>query len=568
MKRRWHYLNKHADFVAQLSAELGISSALVQVLVNRGLQEAEKIKDFFNHTAVNFSSLEDIPQIKEAAEYVLSFIKRGKKITIYGDYDVDGVTSTALLVNAFKEMGARNINYYIPHRFSEGYGLNKTAVKKLADAGTELIVTVDCGISNYEEVNYAKELGLNVVISDHHLPPVVYPKADFIVNPKTNNNSFAARDLAGVGVAFMLIEQMFLLLGFPPYSCSKKYLDLVALGTIADIVPLLEENRHLTVMGLQQLNNFSRVGLKTLAQVAGIEKKASARDVSFLLAPRINAAGRMDHANISVELLLASNFQEAKSLAQQLNQLNVRRQNTGNLILEEVLAQIAGEKNFSDNVFVLSSKNWHPGIIGIVASQTVKKYNKPTVLISEQEGVGRGSIRSPEGVNIFEPLSKCGYLLKDFGGHKEAAGFEIDLDKIPEFKEAYTKILNETVSNEEMLPVLEIDLVLPKESITFQLAGELQRLAPFGQSNKMPIFSTKELSIIDFRYLSGNKHLKITLSDGKNLIDGIAFGLGELFDLLMHGQHFEVAFCLEINEWQGERKLQLNIKDIREAVDA
>lgn len=565
MKRRWHYLNREADFVANLSEELKVSQTLVQILVNRGLQDPEKIKDFFNYTKGYFLSAGDIPQTKEAAEYVLKFIKADKKITIYGDYDVDGVTSTALLVTAFKEMGARQINYYIPHRFSEGYGLNKTAIKKLADAGTELIVTVDCGISNYDEITYAKTLGLSVVVSDHHLPPVVYPKADFIVNPKTNNKSFAARDLAGVGVAFMLAEQMFQLLGFASYSCSKKYLDLVALGTIADIVPLLEENRHLAALGLQQLNHFSRLGLKTLAQIAGIEKKVSARDISFVLAPRINAAGRMEHAKISVDLLLASNFQEAKALAQQLNELNILRQNTGNSILEEVLAQIADEKDHNDNAFVLFSKNWHPGILGIVASQTVKKYNKPTVLISEQEGVGRGSIRSPEGVNIFEPLSKCGYLLKDFGGHKEAAGFEIELSKIPEFKAAYTKILNETVSNEDMLPVLDIDLILPKEKITAQLAHELQRMAPFGQSNKMPIFSTKDLSVIDFRYLSGNKHLKITLSDGKNLIDGIAFGMGELFDLLMHGHRFEIAFCLEINEWQGEKKLQLNIKDIREA---
>lgn len=566
MRKRWKNTSKPSIKTQQLQQEINLHPVILQILLNRGIEDKNKVRAFFEPTIHDFSSIEDIPNIRPAAEYLLKAIKNKRKIAVYGDYDVDGITSTALYIKTFKELGAEHVLPYIPHRFSEGYGLNKEALKKLKDQQVELIVTTDCGISNYEEVNYAKELGLNIIITDHHLPPVLLPKADFIVNPKLNNNPYASRDMAGVGVAFTLAEQLFRQAGAKPYSQSLKYLDLVVLGTIADVVPLLGENRLLTIFGLKNIHREPRIGLRALAEVAGIDhRQASVRDIGFALAPRLNAAGRMDHANLSLELLLEENPNKARHIAGRLNELNTKRQNLGNNILEEVNKFL---KNISDlqkhKVFIMSSHKWHPGIIGIVAAQIVKQYNRPTILIAESEKEGRGSIRSFEGVNIYEPLSRCAYLLKDFGGHKEAAGFEIELNKIEEFKHAYAEIMNENVKPEDLIPVLNIEMELGKQDINFQLAEKLQQLAPFGQGNPQPVFSTKEISIIDFRKIGDGTHLRLTLTDGKNMIDGVAFGLSNLASLLSHGKKFEIAFSLDINEWNGERKLQLNIKDIRE----
>ncbi len=564
--KRWQYNTKVSPLLPELQQNLDVHPVILQVLINLGIEEPEKIRSFFSPTQQDLSALTDIPHIKEAAQFMLDTIKANKKIAVYGDYDVDGITSTALYIKAFKELGATQVLPYLPHRFSEGYGLNKKALEHLRKENVEVVITTDCGISNYEEVNYAKELGLDVVVTDHHLPPVLLPKANHLVNPKLNNKSFPARELAGVGVAFKLVEQIFRLVGAAPHTNSLKYLDLVVLGTIADVVPLLNENRTLSIFGLRNIRQHPRTGIRALAESAGIDcRTMNVRDIGFALAPRLNAAGRMDHAKLSLELLLEDNPNKARHIAKQLNELNIKRQNLGTVALEDVTKHLQTLPDINDKkVFVFSSKKWHPGIIGIVAAQIVKQYNRPTILISEGEHEGRGSIRSFEGVNIFEPLSRCAYLLKDFGGHKEAAGFEIELSKIEEFKKAYAEIIQETIKPENLVPVLNIETPLSRSDINFALAEKILKLSPFGQGNPLPVFSTKELSIIDFRKIGDGSHLKITLSDGKNLIDGVAFGLSKLQDLLNHGKHFEIAFSLDINEWNGERKLQLNIKDIRE----
>ena len=479
------------------------------------------------------------------------------------------MTGTTLLLTSLRELGATRLSHYIPHRFNEGYGLNKEAIAGLKAQGTEVLLTVDCGVSNYEEIKYAKELGLQVVVTDHHMPPVVLPDADFIVNPKLNNTAFSARNISGVGVAFKLIEQMFRLKGATAYSHTRKYLDLVVLGTIADVVPLVDENRIFAVEGLAQLNLRARNGVKALADICNLtEAPIEVKDVGFGLAPRLNAAGRLDSASVALRLLLEKDYHVAKKMAQQLNALNNQRQEIGLSIKTQVVAAIeAMPTKTTEKVFVLSAAGWHPGILGIVAAQIVKIYNRPTALISVQEsGDCRGSIRSVEGIDIFEPLSSCGYLLKDFGGHKEAAGFEIAAERIEEFKQKFARAIDAAVGMDNLIPTLEIEMTLPKEQITLDSAKRLLALAPFGQTNPMPLFVTTELSLYDYRVIGNGDHLKLSFTDGERIIDGVGFGMGQLYEALRTVKKVSVAFNLAINTWQGKTSLQLIVKDLRPAM--
>jgi single-stranded-DNA-specific exonuclease len=541
------------------------AEVVAAVLRNRKISAPAEVTTFLNPSLQDLAPLEQIPNIAEAAVYLLKNLH--KKITIYGDYDVDGVTGTTLLYSALQKLGAAKLDYYIPHRFSEGYGLNKTAVQKIQENGTEIIVTVDCGISNYEEIKYAKELGLSVIVTDHHNPPVIFPPADFLVNPKMNNDpTFSGRNIAGVSVAFKFAEQMFRLKGHAPYSQTKQYLDLVLLGTIADVVPLLEENRALAIFGLREINPQKRVGVRALADAAGLTGQTlTARDIGFGLGPRINAAGRLGDSAIAVKLLLETNYQRAKQLALELNKLNAERQEIGSRINAQITAAIEKlpDKN-AEKVFILAAEGWHPGIIGIVAAQIVRQHNRPTVLIAVSGEGGRGSIRSLAGLDIFSPLQKCAYLLKDHGGHKEAAGFEIARDRIEEFKQAYRQALAENSTADNYIAKLPIDAALPKEQITAALAEELEKLNPFGQSNPQPVFTTTELSIYDFAKIGGNKqHLKFSLTNGQDIIDGVGWNMANLYPLIQKNLNLEIAFNLSINEWQGRQKLQLIIKDLR-----
>ena len=433
---RWQYPNDSDDATATDAQIESGEPLLLGILQRRGISSAERQQDFLNPPLEQLHALDKIPNLKEAAQLILQEAEAGRKLTIYGDYDVDGTTGSALLITALQELGINKVSHYTPHRFLEGYGLGKTAITKLKEQGTELIITVDCGISNYEEVKLANSLGIKTIITDHHLPPILLPPAAFVVNPKLNNSDFASRHLAGVGVAFALAEQLFRLRGFAPYSKSQKYLDLVALGTVADVAPLVDENRVLVYHGLERMRKKPRAGIKALIEVSETDgTKLTARDIGFKLAPRINAAGRTASATVALELLIEKEQSKAKHKAEHLNELNIQRQNLGLDIQNSAIAEIEQLPNL-DKVpaVVLASDQWHAGIIGIVASHLVRLYNRPTALIAVKEGRGRGSIRAPEGINIFEPLTKCGYLLRDFGGHKGAAGFEIDEANIEKFR--------------------------------------------------------------------------------------------------------------------------------------
>jgi len=557
--KRWQVSRQEKEAAQEISKASKISTILAQALINRGLSGIAEIDAFITPKLNFLSNPYDIPDMEKAAQRVLLAKEKRERVAVYGDYDVDGVTGTAILLLTLKDLGI-DATYYIPHRYSEGYGLNNNAIKKLFDEGIKLIVTVDCGISNVIEIEYANSLGMEVVVTDHHNPPKMLPKAYSIVNPKLIDGNHRARELSGAGVAFKFAWGLYRSAGIKDSTNLMEMLDLAGLGTIADVVPLLDENRILAIYGLKNLNDCKRIGLRSLIDATGIKKKITSSTVNFAISPRLNSAGRIEHASLSVELLTTKDELIAKKLALELNRLNSKRQGIGSQIQEEVFAKI-GEK--PERSIVLSGNSWNPGVIGIVASKVVDRYNRPAVLIGVNEGIGRGSARSIDGINIFNVLSECKDLFTDFGGHKKAAGFEVVEDNIPELTRRLKEIIDGIVSDEELVPALEIESALDPKDITMSLASELELLDPHGEENPPPVFVSYGLKLIDMRRVGDGTHLKARFTDGKVTLDSIGFSLGDLASKLKLGDLYDLAYNLEVNEFNGLESAQLNLVDIR-----
>jgi single-stranded-DNA-specific exonuclease len=557
--KRWLVSRQEKEAAQEISKSSRISTTLAQVLINRGMSGISEIDAFITPKLNYLSNPYEIPDMEKAAQRVLSAKNNAERVAVFGDYDVDGVTGTAILLLTLKDLGI-DVTYYIPHRYSEGYGMNNSAVKKLYDEGVRLIVTVDCGISNLLEIEYANSLGMEVVVTDHHNPPEVLPKAHAIVNPKLIDGDHRARELSGAGVAFKFAWGLYRTAGIKDSSNLMDMFDLAGLGTIADVVPLLDENRILAVYGLKSLNNCNRAGLRSLIESVGIKKKITSSSVNFAIAPRLNSAGRLEHASLSVELLITKDQLKAKTLALELNRLNSKRQSIGKQIQEEVFGKI-GEN--PEKSIVLCGNSWNPGVIGIVASQVVEKYYRPAVLIGVNEGIGRGSARSIDGINIFSALNECRDLFSDFGGHKKAAGFEVVEGNIPELIRRLKEIIDDLIVDEDLMPALEIEMVLDPKEITMGLASELELLDPHGEENPPPVFASYGIKLIDMRRVGDGSHLKARFTDGKVTLDSIGFSLGSMADKLVLGDNYDLAYNLEVNEFNGFESAQLNLVDIR-----
>ncbi len=557
--RKWLITPQDKDTACELSRASNISATLAQVLINRGVSSTSELDAFITPKLNFLTNPYDIPDLEKAANRILLAKADKEKVAVYGDYDVDGVTGTSILLLALKDLGI-DATYYIPHRYNEGYGMNNEAVKKLYDEGVRLIITVDCGISNLIEVEYANSLGMEVIITDHHNPPSKLPKAYAIVNPKLIDGGHKTREMSGAGVAFKFAWGLYRAAGISDSSKLMDMFDLAGLGTIADIVPLIGENRILAVYGLKCLNSNIRVGLKSLIESAGIKKRITSNIVNYTIAPRLNSAGRLEHASLSVELLTTKDAARAETLAGELNKLNSKRQSIGNQIQQEVFARIGDSP---EKAVILSGDSWNPGVIGIAASQVVDKYYRPAVLIGIAEGIGRGSARSIDGIDIFSVLDQCRDLFMDFGGHKKAAGFEISEDKIPELTRRLRKIFDDLISDEDLTPALEIESVLDPKQINMGLASELELLNPYGEENPTPVFASLGLKLIDMRRVGDGSHLKTRFTDGSVVLDSIGFSMGELADKLRLGESYDLAYNLEVNEYNGYGSAQLNLVDIR-----
>lgn len=543
---------------------MNISKTLANILCNRGILSPSDAENFLSPRLAGLRDPFEIPGIIEAAKRVLLARERGEKVLVYGDYDVDGVTGTSILVQTFKLLGI-DCSYYIPHRYGEGYSLSLDSVKKIAETGVKLLVTVDCGIGSAIEVEEANALGMDVVITDHHNLPRQLPKAVAIVNPKQIKGEHPSKYLSGAGVAFKFAWALLRTAGIKDSLFLTSLLDLASLGTISDVVPLTGENRILAVGGLNLINERKRLGIKQLADSAALRGKIGVNQIYFAIAPRINAAGRLEHASKSVDLLLTEDPQAAKEMAEELNRINSKRQSLGSRIKEEVFDQIDADLVEGSKLVFMTGQDWHPGVIGIVASQVADIYFRPTILIGINEGVGRGSARSIDGFNIYELLDSCRELFLDFGGHEGAAGFEIKLENVPELKVRLTREIENQINQETLVPRITIDSEIELSQLSLGMVSDLDRLQPFGEGNPQPVFMLCDLQLADYKTVGAEgKHLKAWFTKEGVKLETIGFGMGKMANNLNYKSSYDLAFNLDSNEYNGFESVQLSLVDIRQ----
>lgn len=563
LKKKWTLLGKEHDReqIMEIKDTYGLAPILAVVLLNRGI---DNVEEFINPEIELLRDPFLMKGMDVAAERILRAQNAGEHITVYGDYDVDGITSTAALVKFLQTHGAE-VDYYIPDRLEEGYGINRDAIDTIAARGTKLLITVDCGITAVDEINYAKECGMDVIVTDHHECKDALPEALCILNPKQPDCPYPFKKLAGVGVVFKLLEALTIQMKFHKQELLDEYLDLIAVGTVADVMPLVGENRIIVKKGLALLKYTSNKGLRALMAQAQVDPASvTAGTIGFILAPRINAAGRMGDPGSAVEMLLARDEKTAERYAVLLDEENHARQQAEQDILEDALRILSEDASMeNDYVLVISGEGWHHGIIGIVASKISEQTGKPCILISTTDGMGKGSGRSIKGFNLFRALELCGEELTKFGGHELAAGLSIAEENIKSFREHINAHARTVLSEDDFIPSIHIDSELPIPYINMNTAEKLSVLEPYGMGNPNPLFMARGLSVASMRLLSEGKHLKLTLSGEGYSADAIGFGMGEYAEFLSQGDFVDVVFHLDINTFRGERHAQMILKDIR-----
>ncbi len=564
MDKRWLVNKTNREFLEYLSKTASISTAFAQILINRGFKDVKSIKDFLSPSLSNLHDPFLMPDMEKAVERVKNALTTNETVLVCGDYDADGITSTALLVSTLRTLGLKTY-YHIPNRMTEGYGFGKEGIKKAQTLGAGLIITVDCGISSVEEAASGTSLGIDIIITDHHEPPARLPDALAVVNPCKTDSEYPFKHLAGVGVAYKLAQALYKNLStfYPlPSTFTEGLLELVAIGTVADSVPLTGENRILVTYGLKAMNNNStKPWIHSLKETAGIDKKNfCSRTLAFTIVPRINAAGRLGTADEVVELFLTHDKERAKGIAYFLEEQNRKRQRVEEEVFKSALDMI--DVHNLEHAIVLHSPSWHQGVIGIVASRLVEMFNRPTFLFSEKDSIAKGSARSIPPFHIFKGISECGELLLGYGGHSQAAGLRIQIENIPAFRKQINSIIRNSLSSEDIIPTIEIDAGVELFEVSSSLVKELDLLQPFGASNEPPVFGAKGLEIVNPRIV-GNNHLKMRLKQKSTTIDTIGFDMAKYLEKVEDSTTVDVAFVPWINEWNGSSTLQLNLKALR-----
>ncbi len=546
-----------------LASKLAISPVTAQLLINRGIYTTEQGRAFLGSELERLHSPLIMEDMKKAVARILKAVRAGENIMIYGDYDADGITSAALLTYVFRSLGTK-VECYLPNRLEEGYGLHLEPLKKARENGIDLVITVDCGISAFEEALWASENGLDLIITDHHEPQSEIPAAFAVVDPKRHDCKYPFKELAGVGVALKLAQALLETAGRGS-GAWQEYLDLACLGTIADIVPVRGENRILVKHGLLRLANAKSPGIQALMEVSGIKKEElSPYDVGFGLAPRLNAAGRVGNPDLALRLLLTDNAGEARDLAGELNKYNQARQKIESTVFEEALKMLEeNPERGEDRVVVLSSDNWHPGVIGIVASRLLNRLYRPVLLISLEGREGKGSARSIPGFNICEALVQCNKHLLSYGGHAQAAGFTIERGKIEEFCRELNTYAGKIIGDKEMVPWLDLDGIIEMGQVSEKLINELDLLRPFGHANPDPLLGCRDATVVNSRGVGKEAaHLKLRLRGNNSLLDGIGFNLGAYAEIVATAEAVDLAFVPGINEFNGRRYVELKVKDL------
>ncbi len=565
-QKRWIFL-KNPQNAQALADELHIPRVIATILANRDINTADGVKQFLSKSKSGIHHPFLLKDAEKAAERIQEAIDRKENVVIYGDYDVDGITSSAILYKFLKGLGL-NVSYYIPNRVDEGYGINILALQKIRKEGASLMITVDCGITAVGEVEFAKTLGLDIIITDHHTCKEEIPRALAVINPKQPDCNYPFKDLAGVGVAFKFILAIVLKLGLNASQYFDEFIDIVSIGTIADVVSLTGENRLFVSQGLKKLQATDNVGIRALFEIAGIaDKPLTAGTISFTIAPRINAAGRVGSATMAVELLVTDVEERAKEIAALLDDENHQRQQTEQEILKDALEIIgAMEKPNEKKVFVLAKEDWHHGVIGIVASRITDKFYKPTILISLTDKLGKGSGRSVKGFNIFDALTHCSDCLLKYGGHELAAGLGLSVDSIEEFDAKINAYANAVMTEETLVPYINIDAILQLSDLTLQSADMLSMLEPFGMGNPQPIFAVMNTTLHSVRKIGNGKHCKISVSKSGRQAEFVGFNMSEVAESFKIGTILDLAFTIDSNVYRGTKQLQLILKDVRHAV--
>jgi single-stranded-DNA-specific exonuclease len=558
-KSRWIVKQSDQSKTDSLAKDLNINQLTASLLVNRGLDTVEDARYFLFGQKTNFHDPFLLKDMDKAAERIHKAVESQEPMLVFGDYDADGVSSTTVMMKALQEIGA-NADYYIPNRFTEGYGPNEKAFRMAAEKGITLIITVDTGISALHEAKVAKELGIDLIITDHHEPGPVLPDAFAIIHPKLEDSVYPFKDLAGVGVAFKVAHA---LLGRIP----EHLLEYAAIGTIADLVPLLGENRLIALNGIEQMKTSQTPGLNALLKLTKTEKSAIDEEtIGFMIGPRVNAAGRLGSADPAVQLMMTSDPQEAMMLAEEIDSLNKERQNLVSEIAKEAIQEVEQFYPIKDNhVLVVGKEGWNAGVIGIVASKLVEKYYRPTIVLSfdKEKGLAKGSARSIDGFDLFKNLSTCRDILPHFGGHPMAAGMTLELNNVDELRNRLNDLAKEQLTEDDLIPVSHIDAKVKVNNIDIEAIKELGLLSPYGVSNPKPKVLIEDANISTLRKIgSDQSHLKLAIQEAGTTIDGIGFGIGHLHDHISPSSKLSVIGELSINEWNNIKKPQIFLRDL------
>jgi len=563
---RWSLLNPDQDTVNSIQKTFRTSEVISKVLANRKIHKLDSANRFFNQ---NLDLLHDpflIQDMDKAVQRVLKNIKSGKPIMVFGDYDVDGTTGAASLYCAFQKFGAE-VTYYIPHREEEGYGLSYQGIEVAQDNDIDLIITCDCGINAFAQVDFANEKNVDIIITDHHTTEINLPQAYAVLNPKRKDCQYPFKGLCGGGVAFKLITAIGSELNIP-LSEFDEILPLITLGTAADIVPIKDENRAIVHHGLNMLENVKKPGLKTLLELAGLNGKMSVGQLVFSVAPKINAAGRLGDANRAVELLVTDDVDRARVLAKELDEENKRRQLIQQAVVDEALYKVNAEVDLKkEHALVLANEGWHQGVVGIVASKIKEEFNRPTVIIALENGAGKGSARSIAGFDLYEALTACKDHLEGYGGHPMAAGLTVSTDKLSQFKKSFIDVANEQLTEENLHATLTLDCEMTLQDITPRFMEFLDKLSPYGPGNMRPKFAIRNVEISGAPKVIGKtgEHLRFKIKQGLKTMAAIGFGLSGKYEMLITGQPVDIACVVETNEWQGNTTIQLNVRDIKKS---
>jgi single-stranded-DNA-specific exonuclease len=562
MQKRWKLLKADETAVASLNQALKINPVLCKMLVQRGFDTFEKAKDFFRPQLSHLHDPWLMKDMRKAVDRILSAIQLKEKILVYGDYDVDGTTAVASMYQFLKSI-YDNVQFYIPHRYKEGYGISKIGIDYAKESGHTLIISLDCGIKSVDLIAYASSLDIDFIVCDHHMPDEKLPNAVAILNPKQKDCNYPYKELCGCGVGFKLMTALAQELNLPQKSYLS-YLDLLATAIAADIVPMTGENRVMAYYGLKMVNESPCSGIKALMNLAKVEKQMYITNLVFIIAPRVNAAGRMDDARKAVQLFIEKDCDKAEALAKMLHDDNLERRIADSSITEEALALIEGDEVMVNrNSTVVYQEHWHKGVVGIVASRLIETYYRPTIVLTRSGEIAAGSARSVAGFNLYEAIHACKEHLLGYGGHFAAAGMTLLPENIEAFTDKFEQVVKDTITPELLIPEIIIDAEVSFKDLSFSFYNIIHQMEPYGPENMRPTFVARNVMDTGWSKVIKEQHLKFSLKQGNYTYSGIGFNMANKYEILASKKPLDVVFTLDENEWNGEKHLQLKVCDLR-----